>query len=188
MEQKLSEGKFAKINVLAIVTGTISVITLMYSLWWASRWFDGPISSAIWHGYFNPFFFVGLPMFIVAVISHLWMSNCVLTVTNKRVYGKAAFGKRVDLPLDMISSVSSAAFGSVSVATSSGKITFWLLKNKEEVFSSVTKLLLDRQNNKDVGKVEVSASKELKDLKQLLDEEIITKEEFEAKKKELLKL
>ena len=64
------------------------------------------------------------------------MSGCSITVTNKRVYGTGAFRKRVDLPFDMISSVGSGAFNSVAVATSSGKICFWFVKNKNDVFNT----------------------------------------------------
>ena len=112
-----------------------------------------------------------------------------LTITNKRVYGKAAFGKRVDLPLDSISSIGvNNLFKSVSIATSSGRVTFNFLSNHKEVYDEISKLLIKRQDEKPQKKKEDNSDyiEELKKLKELLNDGIITQEEFDKKKKELL--
>ena len=65
--------------------------------------------------------------FVIAVILLIMLfaiSKSEITVTDKRVYGKGAFGKRVDLPIHQISAVSLGMFSAVSVATSSGKVVF----------------------------------------------------------------
>ena len=49
---------------------------------------------------------LGFFLLVFSVIMSIYVSNCELIVTNKRVYGRAAFGKRVDLPVDSISAVS----------------------------------------------------------------------------------
>ena len=113
-------------------------------------------------------------------------------VTNKRVYGIATFGKKVDLPFDKISAVSTMGIvNGISVSTSSGFIKFMFIKNAEEVYQTISKLLLERQkNNKEEIAVQnkKSTTEELREYKKLLEEDVITKAEFEKKKKELLKI
>ena len=111
----------------------------------------------------------------------------------KRVYGKAAFGKRVDMPFDSISAISLSAMKGIAVATSSGKIAFKFIRNNREVHTEISKLLIDRQSEKRPvanGFVNSSpdAEAELKEYKALLDSGVITQEEFEIKKKQILNL
>ena len=121
------------------------------------------------------------------------LNLCSLTVTDKRIYGKAAFGHRVNLPFDMISSVGISAFKGIAVATSSGRISFFCCKNNSEVYDAISELLLERQENKKtdstiVQEIAQSSADELKKFKELLDSGVITQEEFDAKKKQLLGL
>ncbi len=117
------------------------------------------------------------------------LSSCEMVVTDKRVYGKATFGQRVDLPLDMISATSTGILKSVGVSTASGRISFWLLENQNELISSITTLVLERQQKKELVNMpeSISAADELKKFKELLDAGIITQDEFDAKKKEILR-
>lgn len=188
MEEKiLIEGKFNKSNVLAIVSGMSALITLIFCI---PRWQDGEGSIEFYY-IFAPCFIFG--MLILAAVFYFWMSKCRLTITDKRVYGKAAFGKRVDLPLDMISATTTGLFKSVTVATSSGRISFWLVKNRDEVFDMISKLLIERQSREKMvtttkQEAPQSNADELKKYKELMDSGIITQEEFDAKKKQLLGL
>ena len=53
------------------------------------------------------FIFSLAPLAFFALIGgliYLWLRSYEMTVTDKRVYGKVAWGKRVDLPLDSVSS------------------------------------------------------------------------------------
>ena len=116
-----------------------------------------------------------------------------IVVTNKSVYGKAAFGKRVDMPFDSISAISLSAMKGIAVATSSGKIAFKFIRNNREVHTEISKLLIDRQSEKrPVANGFVNSSPdavaELKEYKALLDYGVITQEEFEIKKKQILNL
>ena len=136
-------------------------------------------------------FLVGvLVSFILFVIIGLLLNQCELTITDKRAYGKAAFGKRVDLPLDSISAVATGVFKRFTIATPSGRITFWGLHNLIEFHSVVSQLLINRQNHPVEIKQEIPQSNadELKKYKELFDSGVITQEEFEAKKKQLLGL
>jgi hypothetical protein len=131
------------------------------------------------------------PILVIALVLYFSSSKVCLTVTDKRVYGTAIFGKRVDLPLDMISAISTSFLKGIGVSTSSGVIKFWLIKNNEEIHKTISELLLKRQDKKvETVKEEVKTSDadELKKYKELLDDGAITQEEYDAKKKEILKL
>lgn len=131
---------------------------------------------------------------LVALIYFIF-SKCELTVTNKRVYGRAVFGKRVDLPLDAISAVGTSMMKGISVGTSSGTIKFKFINNSAEIHSAISDLLLDRQGKEKPvvtttikQEIPQSNADELKKYKELLDSGVITQEEFDAKKKQLLGL
>ncbi len=128
------------------------------------------------------------PIIIVSSFIMLVINGCSITITDKRVYGKASFGKRVDLPLDSISAVSSRTFlNCICVSTSSGNISFFLAKNYAQIHSVINDLLIDRQSQPTVTS-ENSLGDELRKYKELFDSGIITQEEFDAKKKQLLGL
>lgn len=140
------------------------------------------------------FIFLIIP-FIVGIVIYSGLSKIQIVVTDKRVYGKAMHGKQVDLPLDSISTLGMGAFSSIAVATSSGKITFWGISNRDEVHKAISGLLQSRQSgNKQEATVThvtqqaQSSADELMKYKELLDNGIITQEEFDAKKKQLLGL
>lgn len=73
-------------------------------------------------------FFGGIVLIVSAVILLLYIGNCEIAVSNVRVYGKAAFGKRVDLPVDSISAIATTTFSGIAVATSSGRVCFFGIK------------------------------------------------------------
>ncbi len=130
---------------------------------------------------------------VTSIVLFFYVKNCEIIVTNKRVYGKASFGRQVDLPLDTVSAVALGMFKSIGVATSSGKIRFIAIENRDNIYTKISKLLSDRQSDIPVNVAntivqETSAADEIKKYKELLDEGIITQEEFDVKKKQLLGL
>ncbi|MBE7044202.1 MAG: SHOCT domain-containing protein [Ruminococcaceae bacterium] len=137
---------------------------------------------------------IPLSLIVLVAILYLWLSNYQLTVTDKRVYGKAAFGKRVDLPFDSISAVGTSWLKGIDVGTSSGRIRFKLVKNQDEIHSVMGNLLLERQqkespkSNISTTPITSSNADELKKFKDLLDGGVITQEEFDEKKRQLLGL
>ena len=132
---------------------------------------------------------------LISFLFYIIFNKTELIVTDKRVFGKAAFGKRVDIPLDAISSVGTAFMNTIAVTSASGAIKFSLLKNRDEVHAAISKLIMERQEQK-VANTSVTSDStapksnidDLKKLKELLDSDIITQEEFDAKKKQLLGL
>lgn len=130
---------------------------------------------------------------VVLFFVGLFFCGAEIVITDKRVYGKALLGQRVDLPLDSISAVGTFMLNGVSVSTSSGRIRFAFVKNRNEIYECVGKLLIERQSeSKETAPVKsgetVNSVDELKKYKELLDADIITQEEFDAKKKQLLGL
>lgn len=133
------------------------------------------------------------------LVSLLWMvplcvlGACKMIVTDKRVYGITAFGRRVDLPIDSVSAIGTCMLSGIVVSTSSGQIKFYMIGNRYKMHNEISKMLIERQQiKKDLSenKVEnnISEADELRKYKALLDDGIITLEEFEKKKKQLLKL
>ena len=178
--------------ILAIgaVAGIISIFNMFGNSFYAEKGIGYLLTSAIPYHLAISF----LPFAVIAIIFYLMAAKVSLTVTDKRVYGTAAFGKRVDLPFDMISAVGTSIFSGIAVTTASGAIKFIMIKNKDEVHNAISKLLIVRQDkSKTVSepvKVEMQRSNadELKKYKDLLDSGVITREEFDAKKKQLLEL
>lgn len=136
-----------------------------------------------------------IPLFAFLLIGGLvyfWLRSYELTVTNKRIYGKIAWGKRVDLPVDSVSATAMVPlFKGVSVSTSSGKISFLVIKNADEIYTVMNDLLIARQQEKANAVVTTTVPQsdeadQLKKYKDLLDDGVISQEEFDAKKKQLL--
>lgn len=138
---------------------------------------------------------IGFVLLVIGLVFLFWIKTS-LTVTDKRVYGTTSFGKRVDLPIDSVSAVGTSAMKGIAIGTSSGKISFKLIKNQKEIHSAISTLLSERQKaekrpmettvNQTI--IESSNADEIKKFKDLLDSGIITQEEFDAKKKDLLGL
>ena len=147
---------------------------------------DGDFLDFSWFSAY--FFFGGILLTIVIGVFIFALNSCSMVITDKRVYGKATFGHQVDLPLDMISAASTGPFKSVGVSTASGRISFWLLENKNELYSAITNLLLERQKGKTIVTETSDTVEEIKKFKELLDSGIITQEEFNKKKQQLLSL
>ncbi len=138
---------------------------------------------------------IGLVFTIIGAILYSSLAKIAITVTDKRVYGNATWGKRVDLPLDSISAVSTSALKGIAVASSSGTINFKAIDNNEDIHKTISNLLIERQGKEPVPtqttikqEIPQSNADELAKYKDLLDKGIISKEEFDAKKKQLLGL
>ena len=185
------KSKKQKILVLSIIMYLIGIIC--GGIYIKENFFEWTVFHETW------FFWVGLliaaPFILIGFFFALKQKKGEMTVTNLRVYGKSAFGKRVDLPMDSITSVGTCAFNGIAVATSSGYIRFRKIANRDEIHHELSKLLMNRQEK---GKVELDSMNSLNEhnaihhalmeYKELLDNGVITQEEFEAKKRQILGL
>lgn len=157
--------------------------------------YTGALGGTYYRNTFTPF--AGTVVFSaivlgVGILFLIMTVGCNITVTNIRVYGKAFF-KRVDIPIDSISAVGIIdIMQGISVSSSSGRIAFFYIKNYKEIHSEISKLILNRyENNREqISNVSKTTDKteEIRNYKKLLDDGIITKEDFEKKKNELLNL
>lgn len=164
-----------------------------YSTYWNETW-------SILDNMSDPFSFIpgllidtAILMSIVAPVINWWLGSYRLTITDKRIYGNSSFGKRVDLPIDSVSAVGTSAFKGIAITTTSGAIKFALIKNRDEIHSAVSKLLMERQGKPTATttikqEIPQSNAEELRKYKELLDMGVISQEEFDAKKKQLLGL
>ena len=192
MEEKIIvKGNFTKKNAMTIIFGALAIVSLIISAI-INGGFDedymeyalgGPAQEGV-----AVFFYLTWIFLLLAIFFWFEMSYCEVIVTDKRVYGKTSFGKSMDLPYDKISSVGTCFPMGVVTATSSGVIRFWLLTNQNEVYSGISNLLKERQILNNITQPEQSSADELKKFKDLLDSKIITQEEFDSKKKQLLGL
>lgn len=121
------------------------------------------------------------------------LSHCKIIITDKNISGRTFWGKKVILPIHMISAFSnSKIFSVVAITSSSGCIKFPCIGNREEIAEVLQQLLNKRQTKTEIEEKEVLQNNNLTDvdylikLKNLLDNNIITQEEFEKKKKEIL--
>ncbi len=117
-----------------------------------------------------------------------------LEISNQKIIGKKGWLNIVllDAPLTKINDVmiTQSLFGkifnysTITINTSSSKYKFYYIENAFDFKNYLTDLI-DKKPIKTI----VSANKydDLKKIKELLDENIITKEEFEREKKKLLK-
>ncbi|MDE5781922.1 MAG: SHOCT domain-containing protein [Lachnospiraceae bacterium] len=121
---------------------------------------------------------------VVSIIIILFTAKTKLVITDKRAYGIAGLGKRVDIPIDSISSIGTGIFQSVIIASSSGRIVFAGLSNYNKLHNVISNLLIERQNNSTTPNNNIVD--ELTKYKELLDSGIISQDEFDAKKKQLL--
>lgn len=188
-EKIIITGKKGKaLTVLIVALAIIGLAPLVHQLFFSHYGLiDGQLPAYM--------IFTGVIVFIAGLLYKLAYRSVSITVTDKRVYGTAAWGKRVDLPLDKISAVATSFGHGIAVATSSGSIRFKAITNNAEVHAAISKLLMERQEKapatseqKSTVAATQSNADELKKFKELLDSGVITQEEFDAKKKQLLGL
>lgn len=137
-------------------------------------------------------FLIGLIVLILGISVLVTGKNSKIIVTDKRVYGVAKFNARVDIPLDSVSSISTIDFvNGVSIASSSGFIKFWFIYNSKEIHKVMSDLLISRNSSINASiapKNEMNNFEDIIKLKELLDKNLISQEEYEIKKKQILGL
>jgi hypothetical protein len=205
IKSKVANVKLVRniIWIVGVISGVLAAMlyaeSRRFSYVRVSKWDDGIYDIQEYLGEMFSIYgilcFIGViaVAFIAGYIFYRATSKIALTVTDKRVYGTAAWGMRVDLPFDMISAVGTSAFKGIAVTTSSGAIKFIMMENRDKIHDAISKQLVIRQSDKKrdtVIKQEIphSNAEELRKYKELLDLGVITQDEFDAKKKQLLGL
>ena len=207
-EKNIVQSKSYNIKMIAIILFAVVFFLIIGVIWlqlssstrayYAGTSFDDDfVRSKIWYdfkgasGRIIPVALI--PSIVLSVLFFMLYNKVELTVTNKRIFGKSSFGKRVDIPVDSVSAVGTGLFSSIAVTSSSGAIKFGMIKNRDDVHKAISDLIIARQDKtapittvKQEG--HQSNADELKKFKELLDSGIISQEEFDAKKKQLLGL
>lgn len=185
MEEKvLIEGHFKKYTtpflVMAIIFGCLGILYAIISITTELYWFL--IATSVFE-VFAVLFFV--------IYKYIAPKNnpYELIITESRVTGKVK-KHRVDLPVNQITSIGTLAFNGISVHTASGELGFPYLINQTEVFDCLSELIRKQHEpiNANTTQRSVGLAERLAELKKLLDDDIITQEEFNAKKKQILGL
>ena len=132
---------------------------------------------------------------VMVLIFFFGVMKSNLLITEKEVKGKGLFGQTIVLPLYKISGYyANKVFSSVDISTDSKKVKFYCIKNHKEIGEVLSKIINKRQENTQISPKAVEEHQkennldELKKLKELLDSGVITQEEFEIKKKQILGL
>ena len=162
--------------------------------YWKAFYENGFIAAFNGHTACLIFFIFACCLFLSAFILFILFlatRKCSIVITESYVKGTAVFGKEVVLPLDMISTyVTRQLFSTIAIATSSGFIKFSMIENYKEIGDKLAQLINERQNpKKNLQQDNTNANdsfEKIEKYKELLDKNIITQEEFERKKKEIL--
>ena len=82
--------------------------------------------------------------FLISGIIYLYIGRTNITVTDKRIYGKAIFGKNIDIPINSVIFVGIGQPKKITIATSAGKIQFAGIKNVDEVYGKIQTILSNK--------------------------------------------
>lgn len=123
-----------KKNILAVILIFLGGAFLLYLI------YKNLSSRNFMHDLFEPTFdgiytYIGIFVILLGIFFIRYMSKCALTITEDRVVGKASFRRYVDIPIKNVLEVSFGAFNCIRIGTPAGHIRFWLIENREEVYS-----------------------------------------------------
>ena len=142
--------------------------------------------------YYGYLIMLGVVALIVGIIMKSNTEKCEITVTNEAISGKLPHGKEVHIPLNQITAINRSSFNGVSITSIGNVSNFHCIENREEVMKAISYLLANPQQSSMQPTQSASANgseaEQLKRLKDLLDSGVLTQEEFDAKKKQILGL
>ena len=142
--------------------------------------------------YYGYMIMLGVVALIVGIIMKSNTEKCEITVTNEAISGKLPHGKTVHIPLNQITAINRSSFNGVSITSIGNVSNFHCIENREEVMKAISYLLANPQQSSTQPAQSASANdseaEQLKRLKDLLDSGVLTQEEFDAKKKQVLGL
>ena len=142
--------------------------------------------------YYGYMIMLGVVALIVGIIMKSNTEKCEITVSNEAISGKLPHGKTVHIPLNQITAINRSSFNGVSITSIGNVSNFHCIENREEVMKAISYLLANPQQSSAQPTQSASANgneaEQLKRLKDLLDSGVLTQEEFDAKKKQILGL
>ncbi|MFI3325244.1 MAG: SHOCT domain-containing protein [Clostridia bacterium] len=160
-----------------------------YDFW---AYFTGEFFSfRLMYGYI---FIASIIAFVVSIIMKKTTEGSEISVTNTNIFGKLPGGKDVNIPLNQVTALNSSLFNGISISSIGNVSNFHCIENCDEVKKAISYLLANPQQNVVQPKTATASlaavgdAEQLKRLKELLDSGVLTQEEFNTKKKQILGL
>lgn len=132
--------------------------------------------------------FVLFIMLLVGSILYIADKKTELAILENAIIGKKINGETVQFLLKDIKSVEITKTQGIKIMGAGIKYDIHLVENAEEMKNVMMNMLANVQHEQPVVAVVGSSASDIKEYKELLDAGIITQEEFDAKKKQLLGL
>mgnify|MGYP004588232265 FL=1 len=178
------------------------VVVPGYRWWLYCEEYDYHFFSFFFEQFFSSCFYgytltAGIIIIVAGLFIKVNTEKCEITVTNKRIFGKPAHNKEVDIPWNQITGLHSCFFDGISIASIGNICNFYCMENHEEVMKAISYILANpqgmnvsstRRDKTSTTNSSTEKSEQLIYFKSLFDNGIITQEEFNAKKKEILGL
>lgn len=141
--------------------------------------------------YYGYVLLLGILILVVGFVLKIVTEKCEITITNDNISGKFPNKKSIDIPVNQITAVERSAFSGVYIAYMSKSYCFRCFKNREEILKAITSLLnacsVSSVISTPIVAFELGGEVErLEILKDLLDSNVITQEEFDIKKHQIL--
>lgn len=127
-------------------------------------------------------------MLLIGSILYIADKKTELVIYENEIIGKKIDGKTVQFLLKDIKSVETTKTQGLKITGAGIKYDIHLIENAEEMKNILMDMLAKVQHEQPVVAVVGSSANDIKEYKELLDAGIITQEEFDAKKKQLLGL
>lgn len=180
-DEVLIKGDFSGINFVTVLYCIIGAI--FFLIGFPALFRGGAVGFLL--------LLLSIVFFVLAYLFYYLLKRLGITVTKNRIRGRYSIRNEIDLPIDKIAAVAKFGRKGLIVSTSAGRIRFRNCRNRDDVFTVISNLINKRQASLTYTSENVSGgstAQEIKQYKELLDQGIITQEEFDAKKKQLLGL
>ena len=134
--------------------------------------------------------YLGVALFIIYLMALRFVKDSYLAVSSVGIVGTTMSGEKIKLSFGDIVQAEKSSFNGIIIKTKIRNFEFEFLKNRDEVNTVLNQLLMERRyaSTSQEKAPATDNADELKKYKELLDDGVITQEEFDAKKKQLLGL
>ena len=185
-EQILAKSYF---NSIACHKMALMFYISFFLFGWTMGWVYSELDAGIGFltGFLSALFMGGL----IHIIIYFTARNNQITLTNYKITGIYNRHLSLNIPIDSISSVSKGWQGSLCITCAGNRYNISFVSNIDIFCSKLNELLNKRTQQtmkRDPVVSQTSKYDEIEKLKQLLDNGIISQEEFDVKKKQLLGL
>ncbi len=131
--------------ILSFIIG-IGFHILSIGFCYASTGYDFPYEIDTYFEYYfedlyGIFHIIGVLLYALALFMYLQGRKNSITVTDRRIFGIASFGKKVVIPIKSITKAEFTRFGTIIVYTESHSYKFRNIRNKDNVIETINSLI-----------------------------------------------